>query len=120
MTTAGRAGGAGSEVQPGVFKRWAAHASGRELKAVARAMEKATTKDSLRALGRLTRRVDGRLRIVGDPPLIVPIEDLATDMKAEEIETYFRSLTDAYSRSSRASAARSSSATATGTWPTRW
>ena len=33
-------------------------------------------KDRLRALSKLTHRVDGELRIVSDPPLIVPIEEL--------------------------------------------
>ena len=38
---------------------------------------KTRTKDSLRAFSKLTAAVDGEPRIVGDPPLIVPIEDLA-------------------------------------------
>jgi uncharacterized protein (DUF2252 family) len=37
---------------------------------------KARAKDSLRALGKLTERVDGELRIVSRPPLIVPLEEL--------------------------------------------
>ncbi len=34
------------------------------------------TKDSLRALSKLCRTVDGELRIVGNPPLVTPIEDV--------------------------------------------
>jgi uncharacterized protein (DUF2252 family) len=37
----------------------------------------AYTRDSTRVLARRTAAVDGDLRIVADPPLIVPIEDLA-------------------------------------------
>ncbi|MBO0685369.1 MAG: DUF2252 domain-containing protein, partial [Candidatus Dormibacteraeota bacterium] len=37
----------------------------------------ARTKDSLRALAQLTETVDGRIRIVSDPPTIVPIEEVA-------------------------------------------
>ena len=37
---------------------------------------KARAKDSLRALGKLTEQVDGELRIVSRPPLVVPIEEL--------------------------------------------
>ena len=37
---------------------------------------KARTKDSLRAFAKLTEIVDGEPRIVSDPPLIVPIEEL--------------------------------------------
>ena len=38
---------------------------------------KARTKDSMSAFSKLTREVDGEARIVAEPPLIVPIEDLA-------------------------------------------
>ena len=31
----------------------------------------------MRAFAKLTRRVDGELRFISDPPLIVPIEELA-------------------------------------------
>jgi uncharacterized protein (DUF2252 family) len=41
-----------------------------------RNVAKARTKDSLAALKKLTRLVDGEPRIVADPPLIVPITDL--------------------------------------------
>ncbi len=37
---------------------------------------KGRTKDSMKAFGKLTEVVDGELRIIGDPPLIVPIEDV--------------------------------------------
>ncbi len=40
---------------------------------------KARTADSMRALRKLTRMVGGRLRIVADPPLVVPFGDLAAD-----------------------------------------
>jgi hypothetical protein len=40
---------------------------------------KGRTKDSMKAFGKLTSIIDGELRITGDPPLIVPIEDVAGD-----------------------------------------
>lgn len=40
------------------------------------AIAKARTRDSLRAFSKLVHRVDGELRIMADPPLIVPYEDL--------------------------------------------
>ena len=40
---------------------------------------KGRTKDSMKAFGKLTTMVDGEPRITGDPPLIVPIEDVAGD-----------------------------------------
>ncbi|MDF2509382.1 MAG: hypothetical protein K0Q52_3241, partial [Microbacterium sp.] len=41
------------------------------------ALAKARTKDSTRALAKLVEVVDGELRIAADPPLIVPLEQLA-------------------------------------------
>ena len=42
-------------------------------------LAKSRTKDSMKAFGKLTTIVDGEPRITGDPPLIVPIEDVAGD-----------------------------------------
>ena len=39
-------------------------------------MTKARTRDSLQALDKLTHLVDGQRRIVSDPPLIVPAEEV--------------------------------------------
>jgi hypothetical protein len=39
-------------------------------------VDKARTRDSHRALRKLTERVDGEIRFVKDPPLLVPLEDL--------------------------------------------
>jgi uncharacterized protein (DUF2252 family) len=39
-------------------------------------LAKARTKDSMQAFAKLTQQVDGERRIIADPPLIVPIEDL--------------------------------------------
>ena len=44
---------------------------------VDRNLAKARTKTSLKALSKLTHLVDGEPRIVSDPPLIVPVEELA-------------------------------------------
>jgi uncharacterized protein (DUF2252 family) len=46
---------------------------------VAKAAEKARTKDSLKAFAKLTHEVDGEPRIVSDPPLIVSAADLARE-----------------------------------------
>ncbi len=46
---------------------------------VAKAAEKARTKDSLKAFAKLTHEVDGEPRIVSDPPLIVSAADLAQE-----------------------------------------
>ena len=51
-------------------------ASSREAKRLERDLAKARTKDSLKAFAKLTQVVDGEPRIVSDPPLIVPVEEL--------------------------------------------
>jgi uncharacterized protein (DUF2252 family) len=51
----------------------------RQRKAVDKGMARARTRDSMQAVSRLTHLVDGRPRIVSDPPLIVPVDQLAPD-----------------------------------------
>ena len=48
-----------------------------QVKSVVQSAAKARTKDSLKAFSKLTTEVDGERRIVSDPPLIVPLRDLA-------------------------------------------
>jgi uncharacterized protein (DUF2252 family) len=48
----------------------------RQRKAVDKGLSKARTRDSMQEVGKLTRMVDGRMRIISDPPLVVPIEEL--------------------------------------------
>jgi uncharacterized protein (DUF2252 family) len=43
-----------------------------------KAVDKASRKDSMRALEKLTRVVDGQRRIVSKPPLIVPLSDVVS------------------------------------------
>jgi uncharacterized protein (DUF2252 family) len=60
-----------------LLARWGSEASRRQRRQVEAAVAKAEHKDSLRALRKLTREVDGEPRIVSDPPLIIPVEELA-------------------------------------------
>jgi hypothetical protein len=39
-------------------------------------VDKAESKDQLKARAKLTRLVDGELRFVSDPHLVVPVEEL--------------------------------------------
>jgi uncharacterized protein (DUF2252 family) len=48
-------------------------------------LAKAHTRDSVQALGKLTTVVDGRRRIIADPPMIVPIEDVFSDVAADAL-----------------------------------
>jgi uncharacterized protein (DUF2252 family) len=62
---------------PAIADRWGAAAGEREVKAFRRNLAKTRAKDRMRALSKLTREVDGELRIVSEPPLIVPLAELA-------------------------------------------
>jgi len=68
----------------------------RQAKLVERTAAKAQTKDSMRALDKLTTVVDGEPRIVSHPPLIVPISELADAEEAEALETTIRDLVRNY------------------------
>jgi uncharacterized protein (DUF2252 family) len=71
-----------------------------QAKAVQRTAAKAQTKDNLKALAKLTHVVGGRVRIVSDPPLIVPIEELVGDEQGvAEIEGAIHELFRSYRRS---------------------
>ena len=60
---------------------------------------KARTRDSHRAFRKLTEQVDGGIRFVTDPPLLVPLEDLVLSEKARhETERSLRKLIKKYRR----------------------
>jgi uncharacterized protein (DUF2252 family) len=48
----------------------------RQRKMVDKGLAKARTRDSMQELAKLTRMVDGRPRIISDPPLLIPIDEL--------------------------------------------
>ncbi|HEY4426594.1 MAG TPA: DUF2252 domain-containing protein [Solirubrobacteraceae bacterium] len=74
----------GPQLKPGMIKR------------TRRALAKARTKDSMSAFSKLTEVVDGETRIVADPPLIVPIEDLADGAERTEMLDALNELLGAY------------------------
>ena len=56
----------------------------KEARGARRDIAKARTRDSVRVLARRTGKVEGELRIVRDPPLITPIEDLLLSPESRE------------------------------------
>jgi uncharacterized protein (DUF2252 family) len=75
----------------------AQHVSHRQRKQFERNVAKAQSKDSLKAFGKLTTLVNGERRIASDPPLIVPIEDVAADgMAPSELEDFVHGLLRSY------------------------
>ena len=71
-------------------------ASGKPMKRLQSTVASARTKDSMRALTKMCRRVDGELRIVGIPPLVTPIEDVLPGTEQEELEDVVRRMIGAY------------------------
>ena len=57
----------------------------KRLKASQAMLAKAHTRDSMQALGKLTTVVDGRRVIIADPPMIVPVEDVFSDVQADAL-----------------------------------
>jgi uncharacterized protein (DUF2252 family) len=58
------------------LERFRSEVTSRTAKGYDKLVAKAQRKDSLRAFAKLTRRDGDRIRIVRDPPLIVPVEEL--------------------------------------------
>jgi uncharacterized protein (DUF2252 family) len=59
---------------------------------------KARTRDSTQALAKLTSVTDGRRRIISDPPLIVPLEELAGHLDVAAVYRFLRRLFSGYAR----------------------
>jgi uncharacterized protein (DUF2252 family) len=65
-------------------------------KRLTRALEKARTRDTLQAFGKLTEVVDGRLRIRAEPPLLVPLRDVLPEAQEMSLVRAFRGLIKQY------------------------
>jgi uncharacterized protein (DUF2252 family) len=62
-------------------------------------LAKATTRDSMQAFNKLTHVVDGQSRIISDPPLIVPVEELWPGVEGENLYAQMEDLLAAYRES---------------------
>src|ERR1700726_1872344 len=71
----------------------------RQRKLVAKGAAKARTRDSMQELAKLTTMVDGQVRIIADPPLLVPAEDLVSDpAQRAAFESEIQSIMSKYRR----------------------
>jgi len=62
------------------------------------ALAKARTRDSTQAVAKLTKVIGGQRQIISDPPLVVPVEDLAAELDVDTIYRTLRSLVSQYGR----------------------
>ena len=65
-------------------------------KAAEKLLAKAHTSDSTKALGKLTTVTEGWRRIISDPPMIVPAEEVFADVQADAIYTEIRTVLGTY------------------------
>jgi uncharacterized protein (DUF2252 family) len=70
----------------------------KRFKAAEKLLAKAHTADSTKALSKLTTVVEGRRRIISDPPMIVPLEELFTDVQAGALYEEIRTVLGKYRR----------------------
>jgi len=79
----------------GIAARWLSAVSDKQVRAFERNLAKVRAKDSSRAFAKLTREVDGRPRIVSEPPLLIPFDEL-TDADGGDLEARVQEVLDAY------------------------
>jgi uncharacterized protein (DUF2252 family) len=68
----------------------------KRFKATEAMLAKAHTRDSFQALNKLTAMVDGQRRILSNPPLIVPVEELFSNQRTQQINRQLHALVAAY------------------------
>ena len=61
-------------------------------------MAKARTRDSMQAFDKLTHVVDGQRRIISDPPLIQPVEELVEGIEYDQLTNWIRAVLRGYRR----------------------
>ena len=76
--------------------RFGAQLKAKIAKRTEKTLAKARTRDSMSAFSKLTHEVDGQVRIVADPPLIVPVADLANGSERDEIRDGLHELLRCY------------------------
>ena len=82
-----------------IFKELEATATKKQQAKAKANAAKARTRDSMQAFTKLTHVVDGQRRIISDPPLIVPIEELIPPGSGrDDIESELRELIRSYRR----------------------
>jgi uncharacterized protein (DUF2252 family) len=69
---------------------------GKRLAKMERRLGKARAKDSTRAVLKLTETVNGRLRFISEPPLVVPIEELLGEAENEQLRKRMEGMLDDY------------------------
>jgi len=96
------------------------HLKKKRLKATEKMVAKARTHDSMQALRKLTTQTDGRWRIISDPPLIEPVEEVFADEQASAIYALIRETLGKYQRTLQSNRKHCSTSSAWCRWAARW
>src|SRR3954463_7597553 len=80
------------------LEQFRSQVSQKDAKQYDKAVAKAERKNSLRAFDKLTHSVDGELRIVSDPPVIVPVAELGSARQVKLVERMISDVLDSYRR----------------------
>ena len=67
-------------------------------KKLSKNLAKTRTRDSMQAFNKLTELVNGQRRIVGDPPLLVTLDDLLPEVERDQVSDWLRALVRSYRR----------------------
>jgi hypothetical protein len=82
-----------------IIARWGTTAGAAFVANFQRVVRKAQTKDRLRAAAKLTHEIDGEMRFLSEPPLIVPVEEVFSELDARLIYTMILDVLRSYRHS---------------------
>jgi uncharacterized protein (DUF2252 family) len=85
------------DIEP-VLAQFRSQMKAKGFKEAQKLLAKAHSSDSTKALAKLTTMVDGRRRIISDPPTIVPVEEVFADVQADAIYTLIGTVLGKYRR----------------------
>ena len=81
-----------------ILKTWGQDIGGAAVKNMQRMVQKAESKDRLKAKAKLTQLVNGELQFLSDPPLLVPADEVFAEIDHQQIDTSIRDAMRAYRR----------------------
>jgi uncharacterized protein (DUF2252 family) len=81
-----------------MIQRWGGSVGKKTLMDAQRNVAKAQAKDQIKARDKLTRPVNGNLRFLSDPPLLVPVDELFGDVDAKLLQDSIHEALRAYRR----------------------
>ena len=85
------------DIEPAIAE-FRSQVKAKRFKAAEGMLAKAHTADSTKALAKLTTMVDGQRRIISDPPMIVPVEEVFADAQADALYELIRTVLGKYRR----------------------